>query len=43
MLMNKISLWISVRADGWTTELAIIACNDESLFIVQNKYYFFFW
>ena len=25
--MNKIALWISVRADDWTAEVAIIAIN----------------
>ena len=25
--MKKIALWISVRVDDWTTELAIIAGN----------------
>ena len=40
---EKIALCVSVHADNWTAELAIIAWNDESLFIVQKKYYFFSW
>ena len=27
--MNKIALWIGVRADDWTAELAVIASNNS--------------
>ena len=31
VLMKKKPLWISVRADNWTAELAVIASNDAKI------------
>ena len=39
VLMNKVALWISVRADDWTTELAIIASNEMRLHYLWDFYY----
>ena len=30
LLMNKIALWNSMRANDWTAKTAIIASNDKS-------------
>ena len=29
VLMKKLALWISIRANDWTAERAIIASNDN--------------
>ena len=39
VLMNKVAPWISVRADDWTAELAIIASNEMRLHYLWDFYY----
>ena len=43
VLMNKITLWINIRAKDWTTERAIIASNEAFLLklnFIQRKFSF---
>ena len=37
VLMNKIALWITVRANDWTAERAFIASNGQDFFLFVDN------